>query len=89
MTLPAWAAELWQAMTSWTGIALFGIGFLAGIAPTLAQWLRGVQVQPTADLGASMAQAIQAMIPLMMFAMMMQMFMGMFRMPMAMARGVY
>ena len=89
MTLPAWAAELWQAMTSWTGIALFGIGFLAGIAPTLTQWLRNIQAQPTADLGTSMSQMIQAMIPLMMFMMMMQMFMGMFRAPMAAMRGAY
>ena len=71
--------ELMNAMTSWTGIALFGIGFLAGIAPTLTQILQRTQAQQ--DLSASMSQLIQAMIPLMMFMMMMQMFMGMFRAP--------
>ena len=93
MTMPPEGASFWQMFTqafmTRVGLAIFGTGFLIGIIPGILGLLRNLQPQPQADLGTSMAQAMQAMIPMMMFAMMMQMMMGMFRAPMAAMRGAY
>ena len=84
---PPESASFWQmfvqSFTTKVGLAIFGTGFLIGIIPGIVGLVRNLQPQPQADLGTSMAQAIQAMIPLMMLAAMMQMMMGMFRMPAA------
>jgi peptidoglycan biosynthesis protein MviN/MurJ (putative lipid II flippase) len=72
--------EFMAALTSWTGLAIFGIGFLSGILPWIATQLRQQQQQQTTDMSASIAQMIQAMVPIMLIMSMMQMFMGAFRM---------
>ena len=84
---PSFWRDVWNVFKTTTGLTIFGIGFAAGVLPSVLSALK--IPQPQQDIGTSMAQAMEAMIPMMMFAMMMQMFMGMFRAPVAMMRGVY
>jgi uncharacterized membrane protein YqhA len=72
--------EFMTTFASWTGLAIFGIGFLSGILPWLSTVFKQQQTQQTTDMSASIAQMMQAMIPIMLMMSMMQMFTGAFRM---------
>lgn len=78
--MASYFTEFMTALTSWTGLAIFGICFLSGILPWLSTVFKQQQTQQTTDMSASIAQMMQAMIPIMLMMSMMQMFTGAFRM---------